>query len=122
MVIRLYASALVALVLALTGSLAAATVVAGVVRLVPTQDTTIYSESGDLGNGAGEFVFSGRTSLSSSRRALLGFDVAGNVPAGATIKSATLTLHVSQSPGASQPPPSAAAKTREKPQKPWRNR
>ena len=64
MVIPLYASALVALVLALTGSLAAATVVAGVVRLVPTQDTTIYSESGDLGNGAGEFVFSGRTSSS----------------------------------------------------------
>jgi hypothetical protein len=89
--------------LALIGTLVAAPAHADVVRLAPSQDTTIYSESGDLSNGAGEFAFAGRTGVAGSRRALLAFDVAGNVPAGSTITSVTLTVHVSQSPGAFSP-------------------
>ena len=94
-----------AALLALASSLAVAPALAGVVTLTPSQDNTMYGENGEWSNGAGEFLFSGRTAFSSSRRALLAFDVAGNVPAGSTINSATLTLHVSQSPGPSQPSP-----------------
>jgi hypothetical protein len=72
---------------------------ADVVKLAPSGDNTLYSESGELSNGAGEFVFAGRTSLSNIRRALLAFDIAKHIPAGSTIRSVTLSLHVSQSPG-----------------------
>src|SRR5262249_18553128 len=62
-----------------------------------------YSESGDLGNGAGEYAFAGRTGVAGSRRALLAFDVAGQIPSGSSITSVTLTVHVSRSPGAFAP-------------------
>jgi len=82
---------------------APASALADVVSLAPSQDGTLYSEDGALSNGAGEFVFSGRTGLSFSRRALLAFDVARHVPTGAKITQVTLTLHISQSPSAAQP-------------------
>src|SRR6266542_2711210 len=94
-----------AALLALASSLAVAPALAGVVTLTPSQDNTMYGENGEWSNGAGEFLFSGRTAFSSSRRVLLAFDVAANVPAGSAINSATLTLHVSQSPGPAQPSP-----------------
>jgi hypothetical protein len=91
-------------VLLLIGALVTpAAALADVVSLAPSKDTTLYSEDGALSNGAGEFVFSGRTGLSFSRRALLAFDVARHVPPGAKITQVTLTLHVSQSPSAAQP-------------------
>ncbi len=95
-----------AISLVLLGSLVTAPALADVVRLAPSRDTTIYSESGDLGNGAGEYLFSGHTARSTTRRALLAFDVARHVPAGSKITSATLTLHVSQSPGLAEGAPS----------------
>jgi spore coat protein A len=64
---------------------------ANVTTLAPIQDNTIYSE-GDLSNGAGDHVFSGRTNGDPVRRALIQFDIAGAIPAGATINSVTLTL------------------------------
>jgi hypothetical protein len=73
--------------------------------LAPSRDSTMYSEGGDLSNGASEFLYAGRTGLSASRRALLVFDVAGSIPAGSKITSVTLTLHVSQSPGSPSPLP-----------------
>jgi hypothetical protein len=88
-----------AIVLALIGALVSGPVLAEVVRLAPSRDTTIYSESSDLSNGTGEFLFSGRTAMSYSRRTLLAFDIAQHVPAGSRINSVTLTLHISQSPG-----------------------
>jgi hypothetical protein len=68
------------------------------VVLTPRQDNSMYSEDGTASNGAGQHLFSGRTSFGGRRRALLVFDVAGSVPAGATIESAALQLHVSLSP------------------------
>ena len=65
-----------------------AQVEADVVSLNPSHDNTMYSENGDLSNGAGEFIFSGRTALSGLRRALLAFDVAA-LSARSTIASAT---------------------------------
>jgi hypothetical protein len=59
------------------------------------QDNTLYEDAtGSVSNGAGSAMFAGRNSGSANsiRRALLAFDVAGAIPAGSTIASATLTL------------------------------
>jgi hypothetical protein len=68
------------------------------VVLEATQDNTIYSESADTSNGAGIYLFCGVTNIGEKRRALLLFDVAGNVPEGATITSASLVLVVNRQP------------------------
>lgn len=70
------------------------------VTITPSQDNTLYENaSGSLSNGAGQYLFAGRTAQSSGsiRRAVLQFDVAGSVPAGATITGATLTLNMNRS-------------------------
>src|SRR4029453_11441683 len=61
--------------------------------------TLIESASGSLANGAGPFLFAGRTSQSSEsiRRAVLAFDAApAAVPRGAFIRSVRLRLAMSQ--------------------------
>jgi hypothetical protein len=69
----------------------------------PDRDNTIYEES-ENSNGAGPIITIGRTSGSVgtlSRRGLLRFDVAADLPRGATVESATLTMGVSRgNPGA----------------------
>ena len=54
----------------------------------------IEDQFGELSNGAGSLLFVGRTGQFSDsiRRGLLAFDVAGAIPFGATVNSATLTL------------------------------
>ncbi|MGB5374423.1 MAG: DNRLRE domain-containing protein [Polyangiales bacterium] len=62
----------------------------------PDRDNTIYEEN-ENSNGAGLTVTIGRTSGNMgtlSRRALLRFDIAPDLPKGATINSATLTMGV----------------------------
>lgn len=67
------------------------------VNLVSTADNTLYeSQTGALSNGAGQHMFAGKTNQDLLRRAVFRFNVAGTVPAGATITGATLTLHMSQ--------------------------
>lgn len=67
------------------------------VFLVPTKDNTLFEHpAGGLGNGAGVYVFVGKTGEGKIRRGLLAFDVGGSVPAGATITRAALTLHMSK--------------------------
>jgi len=67
------------------------------VTLQPIKDNTLYqSTTGTTSNGAGEYFFVGKTGGGSLRRGLLAFEVAGNVPAGATINSITLALHMSR--------------------------
>lgn len=67
------------------------------VVLTPTQDNTLYeSTTGGISNGSGDYFFVGQTNQSSIRRGLLAFDLAGKLPAGATIVSATLHLHMSK--------------------------
>lgn len=80
---------------------------ADVVSLSAAQDATLY-ESGDgsLGNGAGQYLFAGRTNQSPSgllRRGLIQFDIAGAVPVGAEIVSARLVLNLSQLNGGTAP-------------------
>jgi len=67
------------------------------VTLQPIKDNTLYqSATGSTSNGAGTYFFVGTTAGGSVRRGLLAFDVAGNVSAGATINSVSLTLHMSR--------------------------
>ena len=67
------------------------------VVLNPVKDNTIYQENTNS-NALGQ-IFAGRTNGTGGttfRRGLLAFDVAGNVPAGAIIDSASLGLFVTQ--------------------------
>jgi hypothetical protein len=76
-----------------TSSLAAR---AETVTLWPAQDNTLYeSPDGGLSNGSGDHLFAGVTAVGRIRRALLAFDVAAQVPPGATITGVSLSLHVS---------------------------
>jgi hypothetical protein len=70
---------------------------AAVVELIPFKDNTLYQDSlGMLSNGAGDHLFIGTTNEGLLRRGLIAFDIAGNIPAGATINSASLRLTVTQ--------------------------
>jgi len=70
----------------------------GQVTLEPTKDNTLFqSATGALSSGAGDFFIAGRTGGLNGmlrKRGLVAFDVAGAVPAGATVTGATLTLYM----------------------------
>ncbi|MCP3980142.1 MAG: DNRLRE domain-containing protein [bacterium] len=78
--------------------LAAVPVRAGSASIEPVRDTTVQSSEEGRCNGSGDFLFTGRTGQSQDflRRALLVFDVASVVPAGATITDARLTLSMNK--------------------------
>ncbi len=59
------------------------------VMLSPSKDNSIYEE-GELSNGAGQYLFTGRTLQDNRRRALLKFDLSEAIPEGITVDSATL--------------------------------
>lgn len=68
------------------------------VVLAPAKDNSLFSHDGDRSNGIGEYLFSGRTDNTFGlRRALVAFDIAGNVPAGSIIDGVSLQLHCSLS-------------------------
>jgi hypothetical protein len=72
------------------------------VTMVATKDNTLFEDpDGVLSSGAGPLLYAGKTNADMLRRALLQFDVAGNVPAGATIVSARLEFTISSATGAS---------------------
>jgi len=65
--------------------------------LNPIKDNTLYESSdGSVSNGAGSHLFSGTNGRGEIRRALIAFDIAGNIPAGATISSVSLRLNMSR--------------------------
>jgi spore coat protein A len=73
---------------------------AELVTAISDLDNTMFSEDGGLSNGAGTYFFAGQTKGDLGtlvRRGLIGFDVAGAIPAGSTINSVTLTLNQSRS-------------------------
>ena len=68
------------------------------VYVTPQKDGTLIENiDGYFANGSGPAIFAGRVSSLTDprRRALLAFDIAGSVPAGSTIVSTTLILHLS---------------------------
>jgi len=67
------------------------------VILNPIKDNTLFENAtGALSNGAGAYLFAGNTNGGATRRGLLVFDVAGNIPAGSVINSVSLTLNMSK--------------------------
>jgi hypothetical protein len=74
---------------------------ADTVTIIASKDNTLYeSDTGTLSNGAGDYIFVGRTKQSegeSIRRGLLMFDLETAIPAGAIINSVTLSLRLSRS-------------------------
>jgi hypothetical protein len=64
-------------------------------ELSAAHDTTLFQE-GDLSNGAGDYLFAGPTNNGDDRRALIAFDIAGEVPAGATITEVELELRMTR--------------------------
>ena len=90
------------LAFAVLGCVCASGVRAEVVTIGAAADNTLYEDaSGSLSNGAGEYLFAGTTLEPFVRRGLVRFDVAGAVPAGATITSATVGMTMSR--GGSSP-------------------
>lgn len=77
--------------------LQAAIAAGATVTLESVQDNTLYQNGLDnAGNGGGSYFFAGRTDQGDIRRGLLRFDVAGSIPPGATINSASLELYMSR--------------------------
>ena len=75
------------------------------VTIPASKDNTLYDTTGPLAlsNGAGDHLFVGVNATGDKRRALIAFDVAGTIPAGAIITEVTLRLHVSKTRAASKP-------------------
>lgn len=70
---------------------------ADTVALQATADNTLYQDDfGAFSNGSGEHMFAGMTALQHLHRACVLFDVS-SIPPGATINSATVTLHLTRS-------------------------
>lgn len=70
-----------------------------IVAITPRKDNTLFNTGTDASSGAGDAVFSGKTGLGGGgtvQRAVLAFDVTGNVPPGSTITAASLTLTLVQ--------------------------
>ncbi len=71
--------------------------IATVVTINPIKDNTIYQAAGGgISNGMGDYIFTGVTRTGIKHRALLTFNVAASVPAGAQITDATLYLTMSR--------------------------
>jgi len=72
------------------------------VDLIPTQDNTLFENDFNASSGSGSVLFAGETGNFGSRRAVLAFDIAGNIPPGSAILDVRLTLSVGNAgPGAS---------------------
>lgn len=90
-----------ALSCALLVSWLAAAAQAEVTTIPAARDATLFEDpSGSLANGAGPVLFAGNNGQDLARRALLRFDVAAQVPAGARIEAVELTMNVSNAPNA----------------------
>ncbi len=73
------------------------------VQLGAAKDNTLYeSTTGTISNGAGSYFFAGKTATGKIRRAVIAFDIAGNIPTGATVQSVALALHMSRTVAANE--------------------
>jgi len=71
-----------------------------------SQDNTLYEDAtGALSNSAGQYFFVGRTAqlANSIRRGLIAFDIAGHIPPGSIIVSATLRFNMSRTIAGPEP-------------------
>ncbi|MFQ5599624.1 MAG: DNRLRE domain-containing protein [Candidatus Krumholzibacteriia bacterium] len=78
-------------------------VAAEMVTLGAVKDNTLFENlQGSLSNAIGDGMFAGTTRTGARRRALIEFDIAGNIPAGATVDGAQLVLSMSKTVAAGQ--------------------
>ena len=68
----------------------------------PSRDTTLFDE-GFLANGGGEWLFAGVTRRGAVWRALIEFDIAASIPAGATVQDVSLRMQLSQTTALDEP-------------------
>jgi photosystem II stability/assembly factor-like uncharacterized protein len=71
------------------------------ISINPSKDNTLYEyvpAVGDRSNGVGDYFFAGTTAAGLIRRGVLAFDIAGSIPPGSTITSASLSMHMSRTP------------------------
>ena len=93
----------------LAALLCAGTAAANVQTFQAAKDNTIFAESNSESEGAGGTFYAGRTGTRPGggvRRALLAFDFGQEIPAGAVIESASLTLNLVAVPPAASTSPS----------------
>ncbi|MHB1034866.1 MAG: DNRLRE domain-containing protein [Pirellulales bacterium] len=70
---------------------------AELVTITSSRDNTLYQDTlGAKSNGAGPYVFAGKNNSGMLRHGVIAFDLAGNVPAGATITSVRLSLAMTE--------------------------
>ncbi|MDC8004521.1 HYR domain-containing protein [Aureisphaera galaxeae] len=69
-----------------------ATIIPGTVSINPLKDNSLFQEIPGNSNGAGQLMYVGQNGVSENHRGVLTFDVAGSVPAGATITGVNLTM------------------------------
>ena len=84
---------------AVLGGIAPILASATTIDINPSKDNTLYeyvAADGDTSNALGDHFFAGMTADNEIRRGVIAFDIAGNVPAGSTITSVTLTLSMSR--------------------------
>ena len=83
------------------GCIAASSVNAAIVSIMPSKDNTLYEydpAEGDHSNGAGFHFFAGENGMGELRRGVLAFDIAGSVPPGSTITAVSLSMNMSMTP------------------------
>lgn len=74
------------------------------VELTPSKDNTLFeSSNGGVSNGKGIHIFAGTTGSGASRRALLAFDIASQIPPGSRITRATLNVRLSMTISGPEP-------------------
>jgi len=74
-----------------------------VIALSPIEDNALHeSADGSNSSGQGSHLFVGNTGQGVIRRAVIEFDVAGSIPAGAEIDSVTLSLNMSRTSSGAQ--------------------
>lgn len=70
------------------------------VSISASRDATLYQSSdGSIANGAGQYLFAGRTNQNLTRRSVISFDLGAFVPSDATITSVRLILNLTQANG-----------------------
>ncbi len=73
------------------------------VTIGASKDNSIFQNFATNSGGGAAGIFVGSTATKSPRRGLIAFDIAGNVPTGATITSVQLTLFLALGGGTSNP-------------------
>jgi len=64
--------------------------------IAPFKDNTLYSEAHSESNGSGYYMFAGRNRAGDIRRAVIAFDIAGELPRGSIITGMKLRMNLSR--------------------------